>query len=171
MRDMGRGAPSERADPRAQCDGNCGPSPGRCIGCLLSKALLGTWGTWHVVKARPCTPGGGASDPPVCPWANCVASWNSSFLSYKMRVIIKVPSMGMKRVLGKSGMLPGGGGGLEEGQGLPGPVLLSVASFPSDGFFHRANPGSGRLTSCVPQVQRKRELLSQGKPAEAQGFF
>lgn len=64
-------------------------------------------------------------------------------------------------------MLPGGGGAPEEGQGLPGPLLCSLASFASGGFVHGANPGSSRLVFCTLQVQQKRELPFQSETLEA----
>lgn len=83
--------------------------PGKgCLRCLPHKALLGIW---LEVRAKPGTPEGGLHTPPVCPWANCLASLNSGFLRCKMEMIIKAPPEGMNGGLEKSGLLPGGGGG------------------------------------------------------------
>lgn len=43
---------------------------------------------------------------------------------------------------------------LEEGQGLPGPLLCSVASFTSGGFLLQANTGSSGLASCMLQASK-----------------
>lgn len=112
--------PSERAHPGCRGMGTLAPSllPWESVPQMPTpQDVLGTLapGPQREVRAEPGTLGGGLHSPPGCPWANCWASLNSSFLHCKMEVIIKAPPEGRNEVLEKSGMLPGGGGGSRRG--------------------------------------------------------
>lgn len=117
---MGGWAPSERAHPGCSGMGTLATSlcPWESVPQMPTpQDVLSTLapGPQCEVRAKPGTLGGGLHGPPGCPWANCLASLNSSFLHCEMEMIIKAPPGGRNGVLEKSGMLPGGGGGSKRG--------------------------------------------------------